>query len=263
MKIKDFYSVLDGVSPFALSEEFIKKGAYDNSGIILDCGREVKKVLFSLDLSEKVVSRAVRLGCDTVVTHHPAIYTPVSSLSVDGGNSALLKCALKKINVISCHLNLDIADGGIDDCLKDALGGEKYKIIDRITDSNGYGRVFSVKPETLGEFYKNAKKTLGSDKIIVYGDKKSVIEKVASFCGAGSNDAFKFLLANGRSDADLIATSDVPHHLLKEFIEKGKSVMIIPHYVSESYGFKKYKENIGEKAGKEITAFFYDDKRFR
>lgn len=255
--------MLDGVSPFSLSEEFVKKGAYDNSGIILDCAREVKKVLFSLDLTEKAVSRAVRLGCDTVVTHHPAIYKPVSSLSADGENSTLVKCAFKKINVISCHLNLDIADGGIDDCLKDALGGAKYKIIDRITDSNGYGRIFSVKPRTLGEFYKDAKKTLRSDKIVVYGDKKSVVKRVASFCGAGAGDAFKFLTASERDDADLIATSDVPHHLLKEFIEKGKSVMIIPHYVSESFGFKRYEEKIGEKAGKEIVAYFFDDKRFR
>lgn len=262
MKIKDFYSVLDGVSPFALSEEFVKKGAYDNSGIILDCGREIQKVLFCIDLTEKAVSRAVRLGCDTAVTHHPAIYKPVSSLSVCGENSALLKCAFGKINVISCHLNLDIADGGIDDCLKDALGGGKYKIIDYVSGTNGYGRVFSVKPLTLAEFYKNAKKTLRSDKIVVYGDRKNVIKKVASFCGAGAGDACKFL-SSGREDADLIATSDVPHHLLKEFIEKGKSVMIIPHYVSESFGFKKYKEKIEEVSGKEIAAFFFDDKRFR
>ena len=52
MKLIDFYKILDGVAPKRISDEFCAKvGAYDNSGILVDTGEDVKKALFSLDLT--------------------------------------------------------------------------------------------------------------------------------------------------------------------------------------------------------------------
>ena len=70
-----------------------------------------------------------------------------------------------------------------------------------------------------------------------YGDK--IINKIASFCGGGDSHAL-YVVENAVTDADTIITSDVSHHVLKELIELGKNVMILPHYVSEQYGFYKF-----------------------
>ena len=160
------------------------------------------------------------------------------------------------------HLNLDVADGGIDASLCSGLGGDSYKILEMLDEKHGYGREFSVSPVTLKEFVSRAKKTFSTKKIIAYGNQNAVIKKVASFCGGGASHAEKCVVKNS-VDADLIVTSDMAHHQIKEILDGGKCVMLIPHYASEEYGFKKYYERVNSIIGKEIPAYYFDDKRFR
>ena len=69
----------DGVAPVKLSDDFCAKyKMYDNSGIIINCGKQVRGVTFSLDLSEAAVKEALGAGNNLIVTHHPAIYGGVS-----------------------------------------------------------------------------------------------------------------------------------------------------------------------------------------
>ncbi len=77
--LKDFFAILDGIAPIKYSYALIEKGDYDNSGVIVAQNSEVKRVLFSLDLSVGAVKRAKNSKCDTIVTHHPAIYHPLKT----------------------------------------------------------------------------------------------------------------------------------------------------------------------------------------
>jgi putative NIF3 family GTP cyclohydrolase 1 type 2 len=198
-----------------------------------------------------------------VGTHHPAIYSPLKSLSEDDIISApVLKAIKKGINIISMHLNLDVAEGGIDACLCLGLGGTKYKILDMLDEKHGYGREFSVTPVTLKEYSNRAKKVFGTNKIITYGKPSATVKKVASFCGGGAGHAEKYVI-NKTTDADLIVTSDMAHHVIKEILDSGKCVMIIPHYASEEYGFKKYYERVVDAIGDQVPSYYFDDKRFR
>ena len=52
MKLSEIYQIADSLAPKALSDEYCAKyGAYDNSGILLDTGEEIRSAVFSLDLS--------------------------------------------------------------------------------------------------------------------------------------------------------------------------------------------------------------------
>ena len=257
-KLKEFFGILDGVAPLKYSLMQIEQGAYDNSGIIVDMHDEVKKVLFSLDLSTDAVRRAKKLGCDTVVTHHPAIYYPVKGISAHGDTAAVALACRYGLNVISMHLNLDVATGGIDDCLCRGLGGKNYKFLNGMDDFSHYGREYGV-AGTLGEFRKRIKESLGTDKTLVYGSLRAPVGIAASFCGAGSEYALKYVREGGV--ADTVITSDVPHHVLKELTERGKQVIILTHYSSENYGFKRFYETVTDKAVKAQTCYF-EDKRF-
>ena len=127
-----YVSELEKFAPLYLSQEMIKKGCYDNSGVIVKMHDNVNKVLFSLDLTEKVVKKAKSLKCDTIVTHHPAIYSPINTINIDNQNTKAIALATKNgMNILSFHLNLDVASGGIDDCLAKALGAEKAKILEK------------------------------------------------------------------------------------------------------------------------------------
>ena len=115
MQLKKIYDLIDKCAPFSLSEEYCSRyGAYDNSGILVDCGEDVTGILFSLDCSLASVREAERVGADLLVTHHPAIYAPVRSLQ---GEDAVLAAARRGISVISAHLNLDCAGEGNDEML--------------------------------------------------------------------------------------------------------------------------------------------------
>ncbi len=254
--IEEFLAVLEEYAPLQISYKAIEKGDYDNSGLLVKNGKNVSKILFSLDLSDLSFKAAEKMGADTIVTHHPAIYNPIKKLSFNGENKDLLSAIKAGMNVISMHLNLDMANDGIDAFLAEGLGGKAFKILDDLDGEHGYGREFVLKGDAE-EILIGVKKTFGSDKILLYGSGE--VNKAASFCGGGSDYAFSCVIG-GKTDADLIVTSDMPHHVLKELIECGKKVMIIPHYVSENYGFKKFYLWAKEKTC--LEAEYFEDKRF-
>ncbi len=255
--LDELMSLLESVCPLSLSHKMIENGSYDNSGLLVKVNEKVEKILFSLDLSLDAVKKAIDLGCDTIITHHPAIYEPLKNLSITGETAPIVLAIKNQINVISMHLNLDIADDGIDQLLSVGLGGENIEILSLVDEKNGYGRKALVKETDLEQFVSNAKKTFMSDKIIAYGNKK--VKKIASFCGSGSSQALECL---DTLEADTIISSDVPHHHLKTLIESDKNVVIIPHYVSEQYGFNSFYALLTEKIKGKAQTFYFLDKRF-
>lgn len=254
-----YYQKLNEYAPIYLSDKMVEQGAYDNSGILVKTSDNITGVLFTLDLTESAVKRAKALGLNTIVTHHPVIYKPIASLSVDGNNAAVTLAIKNGMNIISMHLNLDICENGIDVSLCEGLGGKEYKIINYVTENHGYGREFKC-AKTLGDFIKNAKSVFGSKKIIAYGNKNAKISLAASFCGAGATEALDYIRGGGK--AEVIVTSDLSHHEIKEILDNGKNLVILPHYVAEEYGFNKFYAWAKKEVG-ELSTQYLADKRFK
>ncbi len=254
MKLKEIYELADLLAPFALSREYCEKyDAYDNSGILIDFGDEITSVLFSLDCSFAAVEEAKKAGAQLLFTHHPAIYLPIKSL---GRENPVTACAKAGISLVSAHLNLDCAVGGIDDSLQEALGGEcteKWQTL----SSGGYGCISDLKESlSLKEFVKRAKEKLCARRVLVYGDRP--VGRVASFCGAGmEEESIRFALKKG---ADTLVSSDAKHHLLVSAIESGLNVVVFTHYAAENYGFRKFYRKIKEKCPLVRTEYFTDER---
>ena len=89
--------------------------------------QEVQRVLVVLDVTENVVSEAEKLGCQLIVSHHPLMnvrwhQAEMQTLRPDRYLGRLLRRLVKAdISVISMHTNLDIAPGGVNDALAEAL----------------------------------------------------------------------------------------------------------------------------------------------
>lgn len=261
--VSELFFVLDEISPIKFSHQMIASGEYDNSGVIVKSHDNVCKALFCLDLSFESVEVAKRNGCDTIVTHHPAIYGPLKCLkNEDAVSGPVLKSAESGINVISMHLNLDVANGGIDESLAVALGGKDFKVLDYLDCEHGYGREFSVKKQTFGEYVNFVKTVFNTDKAVCYGKRDEEIDCVASFCGGGASHAEKAVLKN-EAKAQVIVTSDMPHHVIKELLENNKKIILLPHYVAEEKGFKKYFERVSEALNGKVETYYFDDERFR
>ena len=168
MKTSDVLAAMEKlVAPLTLSEQFCKKyGAYDNSGIILDSGEQVKGILFCLDLTPAAVKKAKSLGCNLIFTHHPAIFGGIKSVicQPQSPTAALGECMRAGMSVISMHLNFDAAPQGIDYYLMRALGGEKELALLNPLEGGGYGRIYNVQPQTFAEFSARAVSQLSTQR---------------------------------------------------------------------------------------------------
>lgn len=248
MKPADVFAVLGReVAPVSLSDELCATyGAYDNSGIIADCGNEVSGVLFCLDLTSAAYQKARALGYNLIVTHHPAIFTGIKSLSAERflPTAALTRCLQGGISVISMHLNFDAAPKGIDYYLMRGLGGEKEEALLNPLSEGGYGRVYSVAEQSFENFCTRAAAEFSAKLCRFYGS-GAMVKKVASFCGAGTDeDSIAFAIAH---NADTFVSADMKHHHISALREAGLNVMEFTHYASEIYGFARIYASIKDK----------------
>ena len=102
--------------------------AWDNVGHLEGNPKQsVQRLLVALDVTEAVVSEAEEKGCQLIVSHHPLMNVrwhekELQSLRPDRYLGHLLRRLVKAdISVISMHTNLDIAPGGVNDALAEAL----------------------------------------------------------------------------------------------------------------------------------------------
>ena len=244
MELKEIYEIADGVAPFALSKEYCGKyGAHDNSGIQLDCGEAIDCVLFALDLTAVAIEQAKRAGAQLIVTHHPPLYRPLSSLQPQGEGSGVLACARAGISVLSAHLNLDCAAGGIDEQLMRMLGGEEVLSVMHPLSDGGYGRVYEVPQQRLCDVQNRLLREGRAKNMRAYGER--AVRRIASFCGAGCDEeSISFALSHG---ADTFVSSDEKHHHVVELTERGVNGLFLTHYASEAYGFFAFANNIKNK----------------
>ena len=107
MNYREVFEKLCEYAPIELSDKLVAlENGYDNSGIIVGNTGDIEKILFCLDLTGESVKAAIEKGVNLIVTHHPAIYNPLKSISE---NSALYNSVKNNVAVISMHLHLDCA----------------------------------------------------------------------------------------------------------------------------------------------------------
>lgn len=110
-----------------LFEQYSPKAyAMEGDKIGLQIGRlnkPVNKVLIALDVLEEVVDEAIAEKAQLIIAHHPIIFRPLQKITTDNTSGRILEKLIKNdIAVYAAHTNLDVAKGGVNDLLADALG---------------------------------------------------------------------------------------------------------------------------------------------
>ncbi|MBM7650016.1 dinuclear metal center YbgI/SA1388 family protein [Bacillus ectoiniformans] len=118
--------IANGQEIIQLFEQFSpKKYAMEGDKIGLQVGslnKPVNKVLVALDVLEEVVDEAIEIGAQLIIAHHPIIFRPLKSIVTSDPAGRLLEKLIKNdIAVYAAHTNLDVAKGGVNDWLADAL----------------------------------------------------------------------------------------------------------------------------------------------
>ena len=123
MDILQFSENMDALIPKTLSEP------WDNDGIMTLPRRnaEVKKAVIALDATDACIEKAEEIKADVTVTHHPLIFSPVSSLSdTDPVCRRVIRAVRAGISVFSYHTRLDCVENGVADSLIRALGFTQF-----------------------------------------------------------------------------------------------------------------------------------------
>lgn len=93
--------------------------------------KKIKKVMVALDVLESVVDEAIAQGVDLIVAHHAVIYRPLKHIRTDLAAGRVYEKLIKHdIAVYTSHTNLDVAVGGMNDWLAEAIGLTQVDVLD-------------------------------------------------------------------------------------------------------------------------------------
>ena len=228
-KIIDFYKFIDSIAPFETQE------SWDNSGFLVgDGNKEIKKVMVALDVAEPVLNEAFGKGAQLIISHHPVIFGALKEIHPK--NIAFL-AAEKGIAVISAHTCLDIADGGVNDCLAAALGLEN---VEKVDDGEGLMRIGELKePLSCIDFIKYVAEKLNVGGI-KYTPTAKMIKKVA-VCGGSGGDLYPAAISAG---ADAYVTANIKHNLFIDMRRDDFCVLDAGHFCTENTVIKPLAQKI-------------------
>ncbi len=125
MLVRDLVHAVKQLAPKAFAE------SWDKVGLLVGRTDAPLKgpVLLTIDLTERVLDEAQRMGVSAVISYHPPIWEPLARLTDESARQRIiLRCAELGIAVYSPHTALDAAPGGVTDWLCEGLSGGNGKI---------------------------------------------------------------------------------------------------------------------------------------
>lgn len=172
----------------------------------------VGAVLTCLEVTDAVLDEAEQHRCDTIVTFHPLIYSPIDSLRpTDRVGRCVMRAVSQCIAIISVHTALDAHPDGTNVALARMLGIEpEATLIPSPQGRSGYGigtigRLARALP--LEDVAKTVAERLGTTVRYSVG-RCSTIERVAIVAGSGAS----LLDAAIEAGVDAFITADVKYH---------------------------------------------------
>lgn len=183
---------INGQHLIQLFEEFSpKKFALEGDKVGLQVGtlnKPIRKVMIALDVLDNVVNEAITEQVDLIIAHHPLIYRPIDVLDTETAYGKIIQKLIKNnITVYSAHTNLDVANGGVNDMLANALQLENCEVL-APTFEDSLKKLVVFVPESDEEAVRNALGDAGAGAIGNYSHCSFISKGTGSFRpGAGSN----------------------------------------------------------------------------
>ncbi len=218
------YEEMLKIAPLELAE------GWDNPGLLVDCGGEVRRVLVTLDITPEVVEEAAAKHCEVIVAHHPVVFSPLKKLDTSDVPYQLIRAG---ISAVCMHTNLDAAKGGVNDVLAGVFGMKNA-----VPFADGCGRVGEIEPITVAALAQKARSELealcnlpkyGQTVQIKYADAGRVVSRLAVISGAGGS-MFEDAITVG---ADCLLTGEANHHHACDAKRLGLSLIAAGHYATE------------------------------
>ena len=250
-KLQDILNLLDEIIPFSMTEE------WDNSGFqVGSFSQEVTRILVALDPTLKAVRQASERKAQLLLTHHPILFNPISSLDVDSYPGDAIKEALAKgVSIVAVHTNLDAAQGGINDILANLLSLQDIEALQKSDNvegqAKGIGRIgYLPAPSELSSVAETVRDALGASGLKVLGHQDMKIRRVAVVGGSGGN----MIPLASQMGADLLVTGDIRHHEVIMAESLGIALIDGGHFRTEKAALSIFFNRLREK----VKAYKWD-----
>ncbi len=220
---------------------------WDNVGLqVGTMNKELTGILIALDATKEIVKEALAKDCNLVITHHPLLFKPLTTIATDAYKGQLIETIIKHdITVYSSHTNFDRGEAGMNAALAERIGLTNTGILDFDTEEEGIGRIGDITPMTLEEAIRHVKERLGIKKarLITKKPLEKKVERIAISGGSGAHHMF----AAKMKAADLYVTGDVSYHQAHDMLQIGLTTLDIGHYAEKIFreALKKELEAYG------------------
>ena len=91
---------------------------------------DIGAALLTTDVTESVVSEAISLGCNLIISHHPLLFRGVKHIC---GNTPQERCIIQAIRhdiaIYSAHTSMDAYIHGVSGRMAEQLGITAYRIL--------------------------------------------------------------------------------------------------------------------------------------
>lgn len=242
--IADIVDLMEYLAPPELAE------TWDNVGLLVgDAGSEVKSVVLSVDATPRALALADAVQAELIITHHPVIFTPITSLNYNNPEQrALLDVIQKRRAIFSAHTNLDCAVGGVNDALMQALDlvpdatlspsevpyeRPALSLSDDILPSvgPGLGRMATLeKPETRFRLATRVNHRLQTAGCLPNFDEDAPVNKVAVVGGSFSGELIDRLEAE---HVDFLISGEIKHNHMLAMEQRGIAAVAAGHEATE------------------------------
>ncbi len=241
MTVKELYERLSLAFPQELSCE------WDHDGLMVytDPERVVKRVLVTLDVTDIAVERAMQEDVDVIVSHHPLLFHPLSSLSMEDPIARkAMKCAMAGIAVMCFHTRADAAHGGVSECLADLLGLSNIEVIgeEKILRAGNL-----LTPMTACELAAKVKRALDAPAINISDTGRPI--RWLAVAGGEGKDMVPLALASG---CDALLAGRIGYHTMLDGAEAGITLIEAGHFYTERPILTVFEELIKAACGADV-----------
>ena len=238
MKCNEIIHLLEQEFPIEYAE------SWDNTGFqVGNREKDIQHIFVAMDVTDETIDEAIGLGADMIVSHHPMIFSPFSSVTSDTiGGRRVLKMIENGICCMSAHTNYDSCR--MADLAAARLEMTECVALEEIKDGKGIGKVGKLpKVMTVRECALLVKERFSVPSVRFFGDgdKEAAI---AAICPGSGKSLVRDCHAKG---AEVYITGDIDHHTGIDQADGGLPIIDAGHYGIEHIYIEDMFQFLSEK----------------
>ena len=235
--VKDVMALVEKTAPSCLAE------SWDNVGLLVgDEQAPVSSVWVALEVTGPLIEAAAAAKVDLLLTHHPVIFSPLKRVTASDATGALvLRLARLGIHALCAHTNLDAAEGGVNDCLAQAVGLREIQPLPGMPCGRLGLLPQPMEPRQAAAWIAGR---LAAPRIRMTEPAAAMVERVALVSGAGGDGLEAARLAG----AELFLTGEAKYHEALQAREMGLFMVEAGHDSTENVVLKPWLEHLQKQA---------------